>query len=527
MRLSAAILLGAGTLSLLGGAASATSGRNGATFRVAVPEIGITGLPRFASIDPALTQNLAEPVVLRPACATLMAYPDVPLPKGLRLAPDLAVGYPRVSKSRKTDTFTVREGLRFSNGLRVTAASFAHAIERIRDPAMQSPLASEFQDVVSISARANTLVVHLTKPAGDLPTRMADVCAVPPNLPVNPEGVPAPLPSPAPYYVAQYKRHDSLVLQRNPFYRGHRPHHVDRFVVTLANDESRVLEQVESGHADWAYAPSDVGGFDGDQLARKYGVNKSRFFIKPGFNLWTFLLNTSRPLFKNNLRLRRAVNYAIDRAALARARGPRWGHPTDHYLPPSLPGSQHARIYPLDRPDLRTARALARGHTRDGHAVLYACPTTICATAAQILRDNLKAIGLDVEIHQLPSPLLFEKLANPGEPFDIAWIGYISNSPPDPGSLLSGWFDGRTIGTPDSGDWTYFQSPHYNRLFDKGAKLDRHHRYSFYGRLDIDLARNAAPMAPYAIENDFTFVSKRTGCVVVNPYLDLTAVCLK
>jgi len=417
--------------------------------------------------------------------------------------------------------------LRFSTGLPVTAASFAHAIDRIRDPAMQSPLASLFQDVAGVTARGNRLVLRLTKPGGDLPARTALVCAVPPNLPINPEGVPAPLPSPAPYYVAQYKPLQLVVLERNRFYRGRRPHHVSRFVVTLDNDENRILEQVERGQADWASVGTNFGGLDGAELAGKYGINRSRFFIEPGFNLWTFVLNTSRPLFKNNLALRRAVNFAINRAALARARGPYWGRLIDHYLPPSLPGSEHTHVYPLSRPNLPKARTLARGHTRDRHATLYACAREFCATAAQILRDNLKPIGLDVEIRQFPSQLLFSKYGTPGEPFDIGWIGWINNTPPDPGSLLSSLFDGRTIGRPNFQDFSYFQSPHYNRLFDKGARLGPRSRYRFYGRLDVDLARSAAPIAAYAIENIFTFVSKRTGCVVVNPYLDLTAVCLK
>jgi len=46
-------------------------------------------------------------------------------------------------------------------------------------------------------------------------------------------------------------------------------------------------------------------------------------------------------------------------------------------------------------------------------------------------------------------------------------------------------------------------------------------------RLDVDLARNAAPMAAYAFGNVFTLVSARTGWVVVNPRIDLPAVCLK
>jgi ABC-type transport system substrate-binding protein len=543
VRLSISLLLTVTTVSLLGGSASAVSLRDGGSFRIAVAAIGDTGLPRFAAIDPALSGvYLAEPIVLRPACATLTAYPDVALPAGVRLKPDLAIALPKVAAGGKTYTFTVRKGLRFNTGVRVTAASFAHAIDRILNPAMKSELASSFVDIVGakavldgkaktasgVTARGNRLVVRLTKPAGDLSTRMASVCAVPPNLPIIPEGVPAPIPSPAPYYVAQYKAGELVVLERNRFYRGRRPRHVNRFVVTLDNDENRILEQVERGEADWAYAPTGVGGLDGAELARKYGVNRSRFFIKPGFDMWTFHLNNSRPLFKNNLPLRRAVNLAIDRAALVRARGPRWGRAADHHLPPTLAGSAQTHIYPLARPDLAKARALARGHTRGGHATLYACTRVFCTDAAQILRDNLKLIGLDVEIRQFPSPLLFEKYQTQGEPFDIGWIGFFSLTPPDPGSLLSSWFDGRTIGAPGGfSNYSYFQSPHYNRLLDKGARLGPRTRYRFYGRLDIDLARNAAPMAVYAVSNVFTFVSKRTGCVVLNPSLDLTAVWLK
>src|SRR4029453_10223422 len=152
----------------------------------------------------------------------------------------------KVTAGGKTYTFTVRKGLRFNTGVPVTAASFVHAIERILNPDLDSPAASSFHDVVGaqavlsgaattasgITARGNRLVVRLTKPSGDLPGRLASVCAVPPNLPLNSEGVPAPLPSPAPYYVAQYNPGKLVVLERNRFYRGRRPHHVSRFIVT-------------------------------------------------------------------------------------------------------------------------------------------------------------------------------------------------------------------------------------------------------------------------------------------------------
>ena len=60
---------------------------------------------------------------------------------------------------------------------------------------------------------------------------------MPPNLPADPEGAKAPLPSAAPYYVAEYVPGERLVLERNRFYKGERPHHVTRFV---AHPERRI-----------------------------------------------------------------------------------------------------------------------------------------------------------------------------------------------------------------------------------------------------------------------------------------------
>ena len=59
-------------------------------------------------------------------------------PEGLRLRPELAEAEPVVSRDGKTYTFTVREDARFSDGKRVTARAFAHALERILTPAMES-----------------------------------------------------------------------------------------------------------------------------------------------------------------------------------------------------------------------------------------------------------------------------------------------------------------------------------------------------------------------------------------------------
>ena len=79
---------------------------------------------------------------------------------------------------------------------------------------------------------------------------MTGLCAVPPSLPADPEGADAPLASPAPYYVAEYVPGERLVLERNRFYRGERPHHVTRFVANLAVDAGSAVDQVTSGNFD-------------------------------------------------------------------------------------------------------------------------------------------------------------------------------------------------------------------------------------------------------------------------------------
>ena len=66
-----------------------------------------------------------------------------------------------------------------------------------------------------------------------------------------------------------------------------------------------------------------------------------------------------------------------------------------------------------------------------------------------------------------------------------------------------------------------------NRLLERASRLTGPARYRAYGDFDVQLARDAAPAIGVVNANIWAFVSARTGCVVMNPSLDLTAVCLK
>jgi oligopeptide transport system substrate-binding protein len=517
------------SISSAAGAGGERAIKDGGTFRIDSP-LGGWAVGPF--VDPALTGKV-DP--FRPACGTLMGYPNTPLPAGLRLSPELAVTPPRVSRDGMTYTFTIRATARFSTGKAVTASDVKSSLERVLTPALQSGLSYLFEGVegarrmlvgkaptlAGVSARGRVLAVRLVTPVPDFPARTTHLCVVPAGLPAGAEGAKAPIPSAAPYYIAQYVPNERLVLERNTFYVGPRPHYVDRFEHELSGDLAAGLDRVARGEVD-TLAPSPLLGPQLAQLARRYGVNRSQFFVRPGLAGRMFFLNTSRPLFRGNPELRRAVNFAVDRAALIREFGAYAATRTDQFLPPGMPGFRDARIYPLDRPDLRKARALAAGHVRSGKAVLYTCTDPgYCVAPAQVLQRNLKAIGLSVQIKRFPPGLLFQKAEILGEPYDIillGWAGFYN----DPREFML-LFDGRSAPV----NFSRFNSAAFNRLLDRAGSLSGAARYRAYGDLDVTLARDAAPAIPYAVYNYWAFVSPRVGCVVMNPGLDLTAVCLK
>lgn len=148
------------------------------------------------------------------------------------------------------------------------------------------------------------------------------------------------------------------------------------------------------------YGPGSPAGKQGHQ----------QFFVNAAPQLDLFALNTHRPLF-SDVRLRQAVNYAINRPELARLGDvfqPVPEHPTDHYLPPGMPGYRDVQIYP-STPHLAKAKQLASGH-QGATVVLYTCNVSPCREQAQIAKNNLTAIGLRVEVKTLPGGTLFAKL---------------------------------------------------------------------------------------------------------------------
>jgi ABC-type oligopeptide transport system substrate-binding subunit len=428
----AALFVCAGTLAFVNtGALGSGSQREGGIFRVV-----FAGLDY---VDPALAYGSESWALLDTTCARLMTYPDKPAPAGLSVVPEVAADYPKISRNGKTYTFTLRSGFRFSDGTPVRATAFARAINRTLAKGIETAAVQYTGDIVGaadveagktsaaagVTARGNTLVVRFTRPVVNFAaiTTMPFFCAVPPTLPSDPEGVGV-FPSAGPYVITEYRPGERVTIRRNRFYRGTRPHHVDGFDVDLRSAGfSELLDRVEAGEADWGAAPAPVYFEPGRGLAGRFGVNKSQFFVRPGYVLKHLVFNTSRPLFRDNA-----------------ASGP-----------------------------------------------------------------------------------FFSKLFTPGEPWDLAPLFWAPDFI-DPFQYTNLLFDPQFASIGNVGR---FDSRTFNSQMRRAARLVGSARYRTYADLDVRLARDAAPSAPISFLNEATLVSKRVGCVVLRPTLDLTAVCLK
>ncbi len=494
--------------------------KRGGTLRINLSETD------FEFLDPSLAYDSAGWTVLFATNMTLLNYPDKPAPVGNRLTPEAAAAFPTVSKDGKTYTFTVRSGLKFSDGSAITAAAFKRALERAADPNQGSPAIAFMHTVVGadarnenkaksisgVTAKGQKLTVKLTQAD---PTFLAEVAmpffaAVKPSMPINPKGENV-YPSGGPYRIVSRDVGRQVVLERNKFYKGSRPSNADRIVITVLTDQAQSFLQTKAGQVDY-----DMGGLPAtahQELFNKYGVNKSRYFVNPGVNVFYVALNTNRPAFKS-ANVRKGVNYAIDRPAMLRVGGLLAGKRTDQILPPSMRGFRDAKLYPIKGADPAKAKSLAGG----SNAEVTILHTTSASAVArgQILQFNLKQMGLNPKLKPQPFGVAIKTAGSRTGDFDAFLIGWLADYP-DPFDFINVLMDGDNIQDANNSNYAYLNIAKYNNAMKAAAKLSGNPRYEAYGKLDVDLMKNAAPWAPMYNSNTREFIGARLTNYIYHP----------
>jgi ABC-type transport system substrate-binding protein len=472
--------------------------------------------------------------------AQLLNYPDAPAPRGKRLEPEVAAAMPSLSRDGRTYTFHVRSGYRFSppSNEEVTAETFKASIERALSPGFGDDAPGYYvltdvvgakafhegkaPDISGIRADGDVLRIRLVAPAGDFATRLSlpFFAAVPIGTPVVNGGLQTPIPSAGPYYMKVRWQDSLVVLERNPNYHGPRPHRLARIVYDINNTTRRTVSRIESGEADYtADVLSESTFAAGGPLDRRFGRGASPRLVQTPQLAFRFLVfNTERGPFVD-ARLRRAVNYALNRPALAALEHEL---PSAAYLPPGLAGGG-AAAYPL-KPALGKARALAKGF--HGKVVLYACGGASCTAAARVVRASLAPIGMSVAIKQFDDQ--YAESQKPGARYDMVLLGW-SYDWPDPYMILNGFLD------PNGFRFAFGPKPisipaKYRKELERVALLRGDARAAAYRKLSVKLAREVAPFAVFSTAVLPEFFSARVGCRVTQPIVgavDIGTLCIR
>jgi len=500
-------------------------------------------------IDPALAYFSHSWQLEYSTVCKLLNFPDKEATAGgTRVTPEVATSLPAVSRDGRTYTFTLKKTYKFADGKPVTAANFAYALNRDLQPKMSSPSTTFIEDIAGAKAVLNgksskasgikvlsptKLRITLTKVAPDFLARitMPFFAAVETSLPVNPDGIPAPAKGAAcgPYYISDWTQKRQLVMSRNPFYKGPRPHNVDQIVSNIGISLDAQRLRVENGD-------TDLGGFPpaaAAELRDKYGVNKSHtgksasFFTRHQATFWYLNMNQDQPLFHNNNKLREAVNYAIDRPQMAKQHGALGGVVTDQILPIGFPGFRNWHLYPLHGSNYTKANSLAKGNTRGGKCEFWTFNTAPGPQVAQVVQFNLGKIGVNCNITPLDRVVQTDKAGVKGAQYDLLLNGW-GQDYPDPYDFINILLSGTSIQAANNVNLSYFNNGIWNSRMNAAAKAAGQARYNAYAKLERDLMKGPAPMAPYIDQNARIFTSKRVGCYVYSQVYGsiLNALCV-
>jgi ABC-type oligopeptide transport system substrate-binding subunit len=322
------------------------------------------------------------------------------------------------------------------------------------------------------------------------------------------------------------------VLSRNPHYGGSRSVHLHTIDITFGERPATSIARVLAGTEDYYAAPALSSGVmsptEETRLRTRYGAARGaarpHFVENPSTGVAYLAFNTARRPFAD-ARLRRAVNFALDRKALVAEQGTLGPSlPTDQYLPPGLPGFRDGSSYPPGG-DLAIARRLAG--RRHHHITLITTDFPPFPQRAQIVQSNLAKIGIAVDIHQLSLTQLYKHAWDPHASWDLAAVGWAPNVP-DPVDVLNPLLRGPSAQNT-LGNFAHFDDPAYNRRLDTAARLTGPARVAVYAKLDADLISKAAPMAAIGVWLDRDLFSARIGCQKYESIygIDLATLCIK
>jgi ABC-type transport system substrate-binding protein len=566
--------------------------RRGGTLRVGFPSFPNSALTSGTGLDPQGDYFYDSWALFR-CCLlrTLLSYNGRSTEEGgSEVRPDLAAVLPRVSPDGLTWTFPIKAGVHFGPPFQdreIVSGDVIRALEREGDPKIGatdagyafyfSPIQG-FDDFTSGAADSisgleapddHTLVVHVSQPTGDLANRftLPATAPIPPRASDGHEGdFGRFLVSSGPYMldgsehldftappgdqrpVRGYAPRQSITLVRNPSWTSAndplRPAYPDRIEVALGGTIEELARRVEDGSLDMQLfqGPPPQEPVDEIRTYQNDPERKTRIHVDRRDFLRYLPMNLAVPPF-DDVHVRKAVNYAVDKESLLGLRGgPVAGEITGHVVLNSLENNLLVDYDPYSTPDhrgdlekaKREMRLSAYDHDKDGVCDDPVCrdvytprfeplPTVPWDKMAASVQHDLAGIGIMLDVHE--SADVFGEIQDPTRKVAIsigpAWgKDYINAS-----NFFVPLFDSAQLTSDSTGNDTSLLGATPEQLKDWGydvtsvpsvdAKIAQCQRafgsdqFQCWAEADQLLMETVVPWVPYIEENRIVITSDR------------------
>ncbi|WP_243063842.1 ABC transporter substrate-binding protein [Humibacter sp. RRB41] len=508
---TAAAVIAAAALVLTGcsSPSSNSTTKAGGTLTILTPSTTV-------SLDPASSQNLATTTLglLDRRLTTWEVQPG----KDAKVVPDLATNTGVVSDGGKTWTYTLKSGVKFSDGKAITSEDVKYGVERSFSNQLQGGLSyhktllvggSTYEgpftgkDLPSISTPDDkTIVFHLDKSFGDWPW----IASMPAFTPVEKaNGNPAtyakaPITS-GPYKVESIKDGTSLTLVRNKYWSSKtdsvRTATADKVVFQESQNQTTAVQNLinDTGAYKDAFGAQYLGASDLASVNANSSA-KQRVATSSAGPIQYLSLNTQRGELKN-LQVRQAIEYAVDKKSyLVASGGAQAGTLASTLITPGIAGRVNYNLYKAPSTgDVSKAKSLlAKAGVTSLNLTLLTQNDTASTAQAQAIQEGLKRVGITVTLKPEDADSFYTDVAVSNPTFDLAMMSWQPDFP-SANANISPLFDSSQIGNGN-----YNVSQYSNRAVDTAiaaaqAEVDQKKAQSDWAAIDKQIMADA-PVVP-------------------------------
>jgi peptide/nickel transport system substrate-binding protein len=486
--------------------------------------VALTSFPDY--VDPQLSYTLEGWEVLWNVYTPLLTYKHAKGKEGTQVVPALAQDMPEISPDGKTYKLKLRPNMKYSDGTPIKASDFAYGIQRLFKTDSGGSVffdkivgAKEYADkkaetISGITTDDNTgdITITLTEANGTFENVLGLMFAapVPPSTPLDKDATNTPPPASGPFMISKVDAPRTLTMERNPNFKTVKDAgasevadaNVDKIIVTENKNNSAQVTDVEQNKVDFMVDPPVA-----DRLAEVKAKYSDRFRMEDSINTYYFFMNTERAPF-NDIKIRQAINYAVDPEALNRILGGRM-HPSQQVLPPGMPGYQEYKLYP--GPDMAKAKQLiAEANPADKDITVWTDDEPDRKRIGEYYHDLLTQLGFNATLKVIAGDVYWTTVGNQSTPdVDTGFADWYQDFP-HPDDFFRPLLHGDSILPTNGNNLSRVNIPENNakqdelvtKLIGDGGVEQQY--------ADLDKAyMEQAVWAPYGNEHYTTFVSER------------------